>query len=99
METTFIIWVVIACTQIFLFTIYLTKFNKKEKDFEEIVDIVPVCNYNGNTYWLDGSYLYREKVGAVTMNKERAERIDQLNAKDLSPSEVIHIVDLLGEPK
>ena len=94
----FFIWLAIAMTQITLFTIYLVKRNKTEI-IEEKVDIIPICNYNGKTYWLDGSNLYREDRGTVTMDTKKAERIDQLNSKDLSISEVIFIVETIGANK
>ena len=92
----FFIWLAIALTQITLFTIYLVKRNKTEI-IEEKVDIIPICNYNGKTYWLDGSNLYREDRSMVTMDTKKAERIDQLNSKDLSVSEVIFIVETIGD--
>lgn len=94
----FFIWLAIALTQITLFTIYLVKRNKTEI-IEEKVDIIPICNYNGKTYWLDGSNLYREDRSMVTMDTKKAERIDQLNSKDLSVSEVIFIVETIGANK
>ena len=101
MEPTFFIWVLIACTQIFIFAIYLIKMDKwgKEEIISESVDIVPVVNYNGKTYWLEDSSLYREDISIVSMSKEKAERIDQLNAKDLNPSEIIYIIDLLKDDR
>lgn len=92
----FFIWMCIALTQITLFTIYLVKRNKTEI-IEEKVDIIPVCNYNGKTYWLEGSNLYRQDINKVTMNTRDAERIDQLNSNDLSVSEVIFIVETIGD--
>lgn len=94
----FFIWLCIAVTQIIIFTIFLIKINKSEIT-EESVDIVPVCNYNGKTYWLDGSNLYREDIRRVTMDTKKAERIDQLNPGDLSVSEIIFIVETIGENK
>lgn len=101
MEPTFFIWVLIACTQITLFALYLIKMNKwgKEEIISESIDIFPVVNYNGKTYWLEDSSLYRESIEIVTMNKEKAERVDQLNSSDLNPSEIIYIIDLLKDGK
>lgn len=101
MDTTFFVWIIIAITQITLFAFYLGKMNSwnKKEFFTETVDIIPICNYNGNTYWLNEGFLYREKSSMVTMDKKKAEKIDQLNAKDLSPSEIIYILDLLEEVK
>jgi hypothetical protein len=101
MDITFFVFVVIATFQIVLFSIYLAKINnwsKQEKN-TEIIDIIPVCNYNGKTYWLEKDCLYRENISVVTMDTNKAERIDQLNAKDLSPSEIIYILNLLEEAK
>ena len=92
----FFIWMCIALTQITLFTIYLVKRNKTEI-IEEKVDIIPVCNYNGKTYWLEGSNLYRQDINKATMNIRDAERVDQLNSNDLSVSEVIFIVETIGD--
>lgn len=101
MEPTFFIWVLIACTQITLFIFYLVKMNKwgKEEIISESVDIFPIVNYNGKTYWLEDSSLYRENIEVVTMNKDKAEKIDQLNSSDLNPSEIIYIIDLLKDGK
>lgn len=85
-------------TQITIFTIYLFRKNNTET-IEEKIDIIPICNYNGKTYWLDGSNLYREDIGKITMDTKTAERIDQLNAKDLSASEIIFIVETIGDNK
>lgn len=101
MDFTFFIWLIIAIIQITLFSFYLGKmnyFNNKEIASENI-DIIPICNYNGHTYWLEDGSLYRENTKMVTMNKKRAERIDQLSSKDLNPSEIIYILDLLEETK
>lgn len=92
----FFVWLFIALTQITIFTIFLIKINKSEI-IEENVDIVPICNYNGKVYWLDGSNLYREDIKKVTMDTKKAERIDQLNPGDLSVSEIIFIVETIGE--
>lgn len=94
----FFIWVCIALTQITLFTIYMIKINKTEI-IEKKVDIIPICNYNGKTYWLEGSNLYREDIGKASIEAEKAEKIDQLNPKDLSVSEVIFIVETIGANK
>ena len=101
MDFTFLVWLFVAMIQISLFSIYLVKMSKwgKQEIISETVDIVPVCNYNGKTYWLDQGNLYRETNGIVTMNKSRAEKIDQLSSKDLSPAEVIYILELLEEAK
>lgn len=101
MEPMFFIWIVIACTQITLFSIYLVKMNKwgKEEIIHESIDIIPVVNYNGKTYWIEESSLFREDVHLVTMNKSKAEKIDQLNSTDLNPSEIIYIIDLLKDGK
>lgn len=94
----FFMWLCIATTQIILFTIFLIR-SSRLRHIEEKVDIVPVCNYNGKTYWLDGSSLYREDIKSVTMDIKRAEKIDQLNPRDLSVSEIIFIVETIGENK
>lgn len=101
MDNTFFIWLVVAMIQIALFSFYLGKmnnFNKKEL-IEKTVDIVPVCNYNDNTYWMENGTLYREPIKSVTMSIDRAEKIDQLESKDLSPSELIYIINILEGSK
>lgn len=97
MEPTFLIWIVIASMQMCLFIIYLIKMHKwdKKEIVSKTIDIFPVCNYNGKTYWLEQNSLYREDIGLFTMDIKRAEKVDQLNTKDLSPSEVIYIIDVL----
>lgn len=101
MDFTFFVWLIVASIQITIFAFYLGKMNSwnKKEIITETVDIIPICNYNDNTYWLNDGFLYREKSSMVTMDKKRAEKIDQLNAKDLSPSEIIYILDLLEEVK
>lgn len=101
MDFTFFVWLLVAIIQITLFSFYLGKMSKSDKQeiFHETIDIVPICNYNGKTYYLENGSLYRENVGMVTMDKRNAEEIDQLNSKDLNPSEIIYILDLLEDTK
>lgn len=96
----FFIWVAIAIVQVVLFSFYLGKLSKHDqKIVEEPIDIIPICNYNGNTYWLEDSGLYREKTKNITMKKNNAERVDQLNSIDISPSEIIYIISVLEDNK
>ena len=99
MDFTFFVWLIVAIIQIVLFSFYLGKMSgyKKDKKVEETIDIVPICNYNGQMYWIEETNLYREKVGAVTMDKKKAEKIDQLNSHDLNPSEIIYIINMLED--
>ena len=71
---------------------------KKEETIEKTVDIIPICNYNGYNYWLEETGLYRLQENNK-IDKKSAERIDQVNTKDLSPVEVIYIVETIREQK
>lgn len=96
MEPTFIIWMAIAITQIVLFSFFLGKMSKDNK--EETIDIIPVANYNNMTYWMEDKVLYREHCSSVTMNSSKAETVDQLNS-GLNPDEIIYIINMLEESK
>lgn len=101
MEPTFIIWMVIAISQVILFSFFLGKMSRdktKDENSEETIDIIPVANYNDMTYWLEDRVLYREHRSSVTMNKSRAEVVDQLNS-GLNPNEIIYIINLLEDSK
>lgn len=101
MDLSFFIWFVIAIVQIVLFSIFLGKMfaMNKQDSVTETIDILPVCNYNGQMYWIEGKDLYREDSSRPTMDKKKAERVDQLDAKDLSPSEIIYIINMLEDAK
>lgn len=101
MDITFFVWLIVAIIQIALFSFYLGKINgfSNKEEYVKTVDIIPVCNYNGYTYWLEESSLYRENTKSATLDKKNAEKIDQISSKDLSPAEVIYILQLIEEAK
>ena len=99
MNLTFFIWLLVAIIQITLFSFYLGKMStiKKKETIEKTVDIFPICNYNGQMYWIEDKELYREDIKSPTMDKDKAEKVDQLDSKDLSPSEIIYIINMLED--
>jgi len=92
----FMIWVTIALTQIFVFSIYISKVLSKNRD-TETVDTFPICVYNGMAYWYEKGDLYRTRYSARGMRFDNREKVNQLMSEDLSPSDIIHIIEELEE--
>lgn len=92
----FMIWVTIALTQIFVFSIYISKVLSKNRD-TETVDTFAICIYNGMAYWYEKGDLYRTKYSARGMRFDNREKVNQLMSEDLSPSDIIHIIEELEE--
>lgn len=99
METNFIIWLVIAITQICLFSFFLGKISsEKDKKVESDIDIVPIVNYNSKAYWIYDDSLYREESDNITIDIKKAEKVDQLNS-GLNPEELFYILEMLKDKK
>lgn len=92
----FMIWVTIALTQIFVFSIYISKVLSKNRD-TETVDTFAICIYNGMAYWYEKGDLYRTRYSARGMRFDNREKVNQLMSEDLSPSDIIHIIEELEE--
>lgn len=90
------IWVTIALTQIFVFSIYISKVLSKNRD-TETVDTFAICIYNGMAYWYEKGDLYRTRYSARGMRFDNREKVNQLMSEDLSPSDIIHIIEELEE--
>lgn len=92
----FFIWLAIATIQICLFSIFLFG-QKVENKQEETIDTFPIYVYNGMAYWYEEGFLYRTKYKARGMSLDSKSKVDHLNSEDLSPSDLIHIINELEE--
>lgn len=86
----FFIWLVVAMTQIALFT----RFILKKNSVEESIDIVPVLIYNNNAYWKQDNILVYANYANGEIDK-KYKKVDQKNFSEVSPLEVIYILEEL----
>lgn len=89
----FLAWLFIATIQIILFSIFLFK---KNKTVNEVVDIIPIVNYNNKAYWKENGVLVYAEYGDGPILKNHR-KVDQDGFTHLSPVEIIYILDKLGE--
>ena len=94
----FTIWVFIALIQIAVFAFYMGKsLSQNKTNLQETVDTFPICVYNGMAYWYEKGDLYRTRYSARGMRFDNREKVNQLMSEDLSPSDIIHIIEELEE--
>lgn len=97
-ELFFIVWVCIALTQISLFAFYMGKsLSQGRVEHKETIDTFPIYVYNGMAYWYEKDLLYRTKYKARGMDLNNKQKIDYLNLDDLSPADIIQIINELEE--
>ena len=90
------LYIIIACLQLIVFTIYVVKYFKNNKViYEESIDIIPIVQYNGKTYWMQDGDLIRSSMINGKVNMQNSEKVKGWQYKDLKPVEIIEIMNEL----
>ncbi len=90
----FFVWSFFVSIQIIVFSIYTYKMFFSKNDEKEI-ELLPVCLFNGKAYWKEERDLYSAPhVNNKTQIKNK-KKIDQLETRDLSPKDLMLILDEL----
>jgi len=90
------LYIIIACLQLIVFTIYVVKYFKSNKvTYEESIDIIPIVQYNGKTYWMQDGNLIRSSMINGKVNMQNSEKVKGWQYKDLKPVEIIEIMNEL----